>query len=134
MLYLNFLRPVYLTSVGESAIILAHTFVGEEKGLSEYERGQIGMAAGRLKPSISETAWQMLDVHASSKKNDLGNCTVCGKAKLVLENGSEDNPIQCKSKCFETYSSVDTVGYGIAQQMSHSWAFVDQASFPTMPK
>ncbi|GFS77238.1 hypothetical protein TNCV_3758261 [Trichonephila clavipes] len=41
---------------------------------------------------------------------------------------------QPKCKCFRTYSSVDTVRYEAAQQMSHMWASVEQVSLPTMPR
>ncbi|GBN56848.1 hypothetical protein AVEN_130601-1 [Araneus ventricosus] len=58
------------------------------------------------------------------------------KAKSAPDRGSADSPIQCtsKSKCFETHSSADTVGYGAVQQTSHSWASVDHASSSTTPR
>lgn len=56
-------------------------------------------------------------------------------AKLVPDSGSADSLIQCSSKCkcFRTYSSADTVGYGAAQQMAYSCTSVDQASLSTTP-
>ncbi|GBN53057.1 hypothetical protein AVEN_70673-1 [Araneus ventricosus] len=77
---------------------------------------------------------KVLVVHRHQRKRTSETVPLV-KEKSVLDSGSADSPIQCRSKrkCFGTHSLAETVGYGTVQQTSHSCTSVDEASSSTTP-
>ncbi|GFX03841.1 hypothetical protein TNCV_2114131 [Trichonephila clavipes] len=71
---------------------------------------------------------KLLDVHASSKKKDVGENPL-SIAKMTGDTESSDSPIRCRSKCkcFGTHNAAGSVGRGTDQQLSHSGTFVYKA-------
>ncbi|XP_035220455.1 uncharacterized protein LOC118193468 [Stegodyphus dumicola] len=77
---------------------------------------------------------KVLDVHAPSEKKVVRDCPAW-YSKIGARQWLIVNPIQCRSrcKCFGANGSRDTVGYGTAQQISHSCVSLDQATSSICP-